>query len=396
MSSDRQLPRVVTSCSGRFHMFDQARELASLGLLHRLITDYPPTYPVRYGVPRKSVQPMWAQAYVMHGWRRVGKRMPAPLQQRVNRLLHDYFSRTLARALPGDFDFFIGLSSFCLEALIACKERGIACAVDHGSLHQEDDARLILEDAKRWNIAPPKDTSPPWLIEKENREFQTADHVFVLSTVARDSLVRNGVAANRIFVNPCGVDLSAFGPRAPTDDVFRVIQIGTVSLRKGTLDLLAAFAQANIPGAELLFVGGGRETSGLEATLEKLMVPGVYFRPPVPQVRLREYYNQASVFVLASLADGFGMVVAQAMACGLPVIVTENVGARDLVEDGVNGFVVPASAPAQIAEKLRVLYANPELARQMGEAARARVEHRFGWSEYGKRLGAFICQLCPI
>lgn len=394
MKADRRMPRVVTSCSGRFHIFDQARELAHLGLLHRLITDYPPAYPARYGVPENRVQTLWATAYLMHGWRRLAGRMPSRLRQAVDHSLHDHFSSRLARVLPVDSEFFIGLSSFCREALAVCKERGVPCAVDHGSLHQADDARLVIEDARRWGIAPPRDISPDWVIHKEDQEFHLADHVFVLSSVARDSLVRNGVPADRIFVNPCGVDLSSFAPGVRRDTVFRVIQVGAISLRKGTLDLLSAFARADIPGAELWYVGGGLETSGLEAPIASLARPGVRFLPPVPQLKLRDYYNQASVFVLASLADGFGMVVAQAMACGLPVIVTENVGARDLVQDGVNGFVVPIRAPERIAEKLRLLHDQPELAKSMGEAARARVEQGFAWSDYGKRLGEFIDQRC--
>jgi glycosyltransferase involved in cell wall biosynthesis len=78
------------------------------------------------------------------------------------------------------------------------------------------------------------------------------------------------------------------------------------------------------------------------------------------------------------------------MACGLPVIVTENVGARDLVEEGKNGFVVPIRSPEAIAERLRFLYQNPEVARSMGEHARATVLDGYSWQDYGDRLASFV------
>lgn len=382
--------RVVTSCSGRFHIFDQARELARHGMLHQLITDYPAARPARFGVPRERVRSLLITGMLNHGLRRVIGRLPQGTRSLLAHAIHDHFSRRLERVLPAEMDFFIGLSSFCREALVRCRERRIPCAVDHGSLHQAEEASLVCEEATRWGLPLPADTSPDWIVAKEDEEFALADNVFVLSTVARDSLVRHGVEASRIFVNPCGVDITAFSPAPRSDRVFRVIQVGAISLRKGTLDVLEAFRLARLPGAELCFVGGGREESGLDTVIKRIEMPGVSFLSPVPQPRLRNYYNRSSVFVLASVADGFGMVVAQAMACGLPVIVTENVGARDLVEEGVNGFVVPIQAPHLIAERLRYLHDHPEVVARMGQAALATVRGGFGWSDYGDRLAAFI------
>lgn len=382
--------RVVTSCSGRFHIFDQARELARHGILHQLITDYPAIRPARFGVPQEHVKPLLFTGMINHGLRRVMGRLPQGVRLPLTHAIHDHFSRRLAWALPLEMDFFIGLSSFCREALVQCRERGVPCAVDHGSLHQAEDARLVCEEANRWGLPRPIDTSPDWIVAKEDEEFSLADHVFVLSSVARDSLVRQGVDPGRIFVNPCGVDVAAFSPISRHEDVFRVIQVGAISLRKGTLDLLEAFRQAHLPGSELWFVGGGREESGLDTVIKRMERRGVSFLPPVPQHSLREYYNRSSVFVLASIADGFGMVVPQAMACGLPVIVTENVGARDLIEDGVNGFVVPIHSPHLIAERLRYLRDNPEVTKRMGQAALMTVRSGFAWSDYGDRLAAFL------
>jgi glycosyltransferase involved in cell wall biosynthesis len=387
---DNKLLRVVTSCRGRFHIFDQARELALHQVLHLLITDYPRLYPKRFDIPTDKVHSMLLSGFINHGLGRILRYLPSAQRVQVGQWVHNRFSRQLAGLIPKDTQYFIGLSSFCLEALEVCRANGIPCAVDHGSIHQSEDFRLVTEEAQRWGLAVPSGESPDWIIKKENKEFHIADHVFALSSVARDSLVRCGIPPGKIFVNPCGVDLTQFYPGEKRDCVFRVIQVGGITLRKGVLTLLEAYGKAKLPNAELWFVGGGLEISGLQSSIDKLVADNVNFHQPVPQPQLREYYNQSSVFVLASVADGFGMVVAQAMACGLPVIVTENVGAKDLVVDGVNGFIVPVGAAEIISERLRQLNEDPALCRKMGEAAKLTVENGYTWREYGDRLVKFI------
>jgi len=382
--------RVVTSCRGRFHIFDQARELARHGALHQLITDYPRAWPGRFGIPPEKVKSLLLSGLINHGFGRIRSYFSGDTRDRMDHWIHDRFSSRLAELIPGDTQYFIGLSSFCLEALRVCRDLGIPCAVDHGSFHQQEEQLLIQEEAARWSVATPPHTAPDWIIEKEDREFEVADSVFVLSSAARDSMVRRGVAKNKICVNPCGVDLDAFRPGEKLDEIFRVIQVGRISLGKGVLTLLNAFATLQRPDAELWFVGGGMETSGLQSVVEQVRAPGVSFKASVPQSQLRNYYCQSSVFVLASVADGFAMVVPQAMACGLPVIVTENVGAQDLIEDGVNGFVVPVGAPEIIAERLRQLHDAPELRCAMGLAARLTVERGYSWQDYGDRLMSFL------
>jgi hypothetical protein len=89
------------------------------------------------------------------------------------------------------------------------------------------------------------------------------------------------------------------------------------------------------------------------------------------------------VFVLPSLQDGFGMVVYEAAACGLPVIVSENVGAA--IRNGQDGFIVPIRDPAALAEKLIYLYQHPAERQRMGQTARAYVS-RFTWEHYQDEL----------
>lgn len=385
--------KVVTSCRGRFHIFDQARELARLGVLHRLITDYPVSHAERFSIPADKVCSLLLQGILNHGYVKSRRFIPDRFLDRSDELIHDNFSRRLSSYIPDDTDFFIGLSSFCLEALQHCRAMGIKSAVEHGSLHLQASEAVMRAEAQRWGVRATIPLPTEWSIEKENREFECADRIHLLSSAARDSFLRFGVPREKIFINPCGVDLSAFRPGTKRDNVFRVIQVGGVNLRKGVLTALSAFADFKVGDAQMWFVGGTLEGTEIETVAAKFLSSRVRFVKPVPQFELNAFYQQSSVFVLASLEDGFGMVVTQAMACGLPVIVTENVGARDLVQDGVNGFVVPVGAPEAITERLRFLYEQPERCREMGVQARKTIESDYGWQDYGDRLVASIRSL---
>ncbi len=82
-----------------------------------------------------------------------------------------------------------------------------------------------------------------------------------------------------------------------------------------------------------------------------------------------EGYRSSTIFVLPSLEDGWGVVVSEAMACGLPVIVTEHTGAKDIVDEGINGFIIPSRDVAAIKEKIILLYNDKKLREKMSEAS---------------------------
>jgi glycosyltransferase involved in cell wall biosynthesis len=103
----------------------------------------------------------------------------------------------------------------------------------------------------------------------------------------------------------------------------------------------------------------------------------------VPHVELPAYYRSGTVFVLPSVSEGSALVVYEAMASGLPSIVTTNTGAR--IRDGVDGFVVPIRDVDALQEKLLWLYEHPQERREFGQAARLRAES-FTWNDYGERL----------
>ena len=386
--------RIVTSCPSRFHILDQAKQLHRRGILHKLITGCPKWLTRRWNIPDERVVSLlgfglWSLA-IWKSFRFVSEQT----QDALRLSIHRRFCACVEKQLRTDTDVFIGLSAFSLGALSRARELGIYTVVDHGSLHDRLDVALQRQEYEQLGLKVDINVTPEWLVEMEEREFEMADRVLVPSEVAKRSMVSNGVPVEKVLVNRYGVSLEEFRPGRSTDGIFRVIQCGTISVRKGVHHLLRAFQEAALPKSELWFVGAGLDKTPLRPIIESYADANVRFIGRVPQRDLHKYYAECSVFVSASIADGFGMTVPQAMACGLPVIVTENVGASESVNDGVNGVVIPIRDVEALKEKLTFLYRHPSIRLAMGRAALKTVRAGYTWDAYGDRLAQIFADRC--
>jgi glycosyltransferase involved in cell wall biosynthesis len=105
----------------------------------------------------------------------------------------------------------------------------------------------------------------------------------------------------------------------------------------------------------------------------------------VPVEVVTQLYSHAAVFVCPSVYEPFGLINLEAMACETPVVASAVGGILEVVEDGKTGLLVPPGKPEALAEALTRILDNPELARRMGRAGRARVEARFSWASVAER-----------
>ena len=206
-----------------------------------------------------------------------------------------------------------------------------------------------------------------------------ADVVFVPSTFARQSFMQAGVDPRKVVMVPYGVHLAHYFPAPKRHDSFRVLCVASISIRKGIGYLLEAMERLALPNAELVLRG----TVFPESKTILARHDGRFrLQPAVARKELHDLYSQASVLVLPSIEDGFGLVIAQAMACGVPVIATTNTGGPDLITDGKDGFVVPIRSSEAIGERLEYLYRHPDERAAMGRAALEKVRSLNGWGNY--------------
>lgn len=275
-----------------------------------------------------------------------------------------------------------------LPAFLAC---GGLKVLNYPTVHHRHLRIFVEEESHRepefsstlpeWNVAP------EWVGNHLDAECDLADRIFVGSSFARDSFIAEGIPPERLTVIPYGVDASLFTPMPSvisTGNGFRVLFVGQIGQHKGISYLLKAYDRFRGSGTSLILVG---DFCGSQEPLRRYRDLFQHI-PNVPRACLAGIYRQADVFVFPSLLEGMGMVVLEAMASGLPVIVTPN-GPGDIVRDGIDGFVVPPRDADAIVDRMDFLRSNPEARAQMGANARKRAME-FSWDAYGKNVCRMI------
>ncbi len=195
-------------------------------------------------------------------------------------------------------------------------------------------------------------------------EVKLATYFLCASSLTKKSLIFKGISEDKIKVIPYGVDTSKFTfSERKQSDVFKVIFIGSLNQRKGITYLLDALAEMS--NVELTIV-----TRGIydESLIQNYNFP-IHLVIDVSHEKLQDELHQANCFVLPSVLEGFGQVILEAMATGIPVIATENTAAIDIIENGVDGFVIPIRAIQAIKENLEKLQSDFSFAQAMGTAA---------------------------
>ena len=187
---------------------------------------------------------------------------------------------------------------------------------------------------------------------REDREYALADFHCAASTVVRDQLLGLGIPPERIWLSGYGADADIFHPRGrAAPGPFRIVFAGQVGLRKGIRDLLRALELLHRPDWEMHFYGGVAPEAQADMAAYKGKTP-LTFHGAVGQRELAEGFRQGSVLVLPSLEEGFGLVIPQALNCGLPCIVSDRVGGKDLIRHRENGSIFPCGDSNALAEEL--------------------------------------------
>jgi starch synthase len=224
----------------------------------------------------------------------------------------------------------------------------------------------------------------------EREVYQGLNRIFVMSHYLKRSFVADfGVSPDKVTVVGAGMNL----PTIPSEPPVRTWQpkilfIGVDFERKGGQDLLAAFASVRkaLPAAELHIVGPSKIDipAGLSAGV---VCHGFLTKSkPEDQARLESLFAQCSLFALPSRYEPFGIAPLEAMAHGMPCVLTDRWAFPDMVQPGVNGELVPCEAPQLLAESLTRLLQQPEALARMGQAARALALGEFTWEAVVNRI----------
>jgi glycosyltransferase involved in cell wall biosynthesis len=193
----------------------------------------------------------------------------------------------------------------------------------------------------------------PWLNQAGRRkalaEYRRADTILIGSEYTRESFLEAGISPEKLrLVHFSASERYRPAPREQRDDTLRVIYVGALTVAKGVPVLLEAFRA--LPGDAELHLVGGWTSRGMRRFVQAHLAADPRIRvitgDPLDELR------RADVLVHPSFSDGFGYAPMEALACGLPVVVTEDTGMKEHVREGINGWIIPTGSVEALLERL--------------------------------------------
>lgn len=391
-------PRVNSVVCGMFHYRKYIGEYSQSGLLQAFYYSHKRSSDARtLGIRSGKAVNLWMKEYGLGVTYRLPSRWRAP--DRFGPALHRLWeNQVLRRWMPCDL-LHVHVLGTARRIIERARAESTIVLGEPVMCHPDILNEILCEEHETLGLPPPPSVGP--LFDRWRAELPLCDHLLVGSQVIGESYVRKGWAADRVKVIRYGGDFGRFYPldaaekKAVTDGVFRVICVAQITPRKGIHYLLEAWRRLAIPSGkgELLLIGSLAEA--MRPTLERYHGTFTHL-PHVSHEKLRMEYGRSSVFVLPSVEDGFGLVTAEAMGCGLPVIVTKAAGSADIVEDGGNGFVIPSRSVDAIQQALDRLYRDSDLRRSMAARSVELSVSRYRWSDFVAELVTYHRQLWDL
>lgn len=287
-----------------------------------------------------------------------------------------------------------GYEDGALEMFETAKGLGLKCIYELPIAYWRTARKLLDEEALRLPLWAPTlvgtlDSEEKFV--RKDREIELADVIICPSEFVRDSLPESVRKSKTVYVIPFGSPEVALANHPTPEQISQPIKVlfaGSMTQRKGLADVFDAMKMLDPKQFELHVLG----SPVADLNFYKQQYPAFTHHPPCSHAEVLKLMKSCDVFVLPSIVEGRALVQQEALACGLPIIVTKNAGAEDLVEDGKAGFLVPIRDPGAIAEKLEFLFRNRALLSEMKTAAHAKSQ-QVTWQNYRRGLVEVINNL---
>lgn len=259
---------------------------------------------------------------------------------------------------------FVGVETCAAESLAVARERGMVRVLDCPGIESSFLDKLASEAAAEFGLTTASQADSHAMHERKRCELELADVVLVCSEL-QAQMLHDTTPSAKPQVVPLWVDTRFWQPLerqvAPRAGTLRALFVGKINLRKGIPYLVRATVACG-DGIALTLVGSVDDEM---KPFLKSYEGKIKLLPPCTKTELRKHYNQHDILILPSLGDSFGFVAMEAMACGLPVIVSKNCGAP--VPDPA--WRVPVMDSAAIAERLEHYAAGQQALEQDGQIA---------------------------
>lgn len=290
-------------------------------------------------------------------------------------------------------DIFHGWTHEALRSIRVAKSKGMLTILERGNTHPLFSKKILEEEygiygvQNNFNVT---DKNPfmkkfnHWRYELDEalEEINLSDYIFVNSNFCKDTFIEYGVPEHKLIMIPRGFDPHQYTPRPrqKTGEKFIVLFVGQLLLRKGIRYILEAWEDFSRDDAELWFVGG--VTDEVDYLVKEKMAVHSNIKCFGSVKNPSQYFQQASVFLFPSLDEGSAKVTYEAMASGLPCILTHNSGS---LADETNALFVPIRSSADIKDALNTLYHDFELRNILGGLAYKAIK-TYTWEHYQRTL----------
>ena len=342
--------KISIAATNPCHLFPLALELARADALGCYYSGYPawklaapPGLPVRTHSVRTTL--VYGALKVLPAWLRPGPRSLFLWQDHG-------FDAWVGRHLD-PCDFVHAMPGQAISGFERARRLGVRTVLNHATGPARDWVRIMEPEYRRVALRLTDVCAyDEAYFAREAQEYALADFHCAASTVVRDQLIGLGIAPGRIWLAGYGADPEIFHARERvTPGRFRIVFAGQIGLRKDIRTLLAGLERADRPDWEMHFYGGVApeardDLAGYRGKISLTM------HGAVSQRDLAEGFRQGAVLVLPSLEEGFGLVIPQALNCGLPCIVSDRVGGKDLIRHRENGSVFPCGDAEALAGEL--------------------------------------------
>lgn len=278
-------------------------------------------------------------------------------------VISELYDRKVASRLRTPTEQFMGFAGESLRSFKRARELGVEqLELVSATSHVENVVRLHEQAIREVGFG--RSWLNGVLVQKTLREYEMADRIYVHSEYTRQSFLNAGIPSKKLIRTHLTVG-NRFMQSAsrPDDNVYRIVYVGRIEATKGIPLLVEAFSRLSVPDAELILVGGW-SSRAMRRYMENWLArePRIKVQPGDPLPIL----HAADAFVNPSYQDGLGYAPMEALACKVPVIVTEDTGMKEYVVEGKNGYIIPTGDRDALLNRLEHLYHKRSAARPLG------------------------------
>jgi glycosyltransferase involved in cell wall biosynthesis len=306
---------------------------------------------------------------------------------------HKWFDKWVASIIKtADFDILIGYENSNLWSFKVAKKRGKITVLDFTAVHHGFQ-NPVLTDASVYSNS----REVAYISNQKEEALRYTDYIIALSSFAEKTLIDNGFPQNRIYKTYLGINQTVFTPKTTynfnkngerslrgieaTEGPLELYFVGTLSYRKGLpfmMQLLNTLIERKF-NVRLTLIGPVDDFD-----VPQLNAPYFRYIPFLNHAELVKIHHELDVFIFPSNIDSWAQVVIEAMACGSPILVSENTGAKDAVAQG-GGVVLPVGDLTAWVNAVEHFYNNRFLLKKVGEQA-ALVSKQYTWEAYHEQV----------